>query len=218
MLLHLVNFFIDALFPEKCSRCGRDGSVLCVTCLETRVERAPTDGIPDGVEAIFRYRDKLFSRALWRFKYTGNRTLASTFAEALNHELSSELHAAVQFAGEKQILLVSIPSSKKRLRVFGFNQSDALAHALANTSPHFVYEKNILVRTRVAPRQATLKNRKARLANMKDMFVVHEKNLVAGKSVIVIDDVTTTGATLIDAIKALKAAGARSARGLALSH
>ncbi len=217
MIFSIIYFFIDALFPEKCRGCGKDGSILCQNCLETRVERATTDGLPEHTQALFRYKDKLFSQALWKFKYTGNRALANTFASALANELTSELYAIRQFSGNKNILIVSIPSSKSRVRRFGFNQSAVLARALTNTSGYFLHA-DILERTRTAPRQATLKNRRERLRNMDGMFKIKNPEIVAGKSVIVVDDVTTTGATITAAIKAIKAAGATSARGLTLSH
>ena len=104
--------------------------------------------------------------------------------------------------------IVPMPLSGQRLLERGFNQSDVLAAALETGQPRKV-RRDVLVRIRDTAAQSSLP-RSERHANVANAFVVHPEgfNAVRGKTVMLVDDVMTTGASLHAAARALAQAGA----------
>jgi len=100
--------------------------------------------------------------------------------------------------------LIPIPLAPKRLRTRGYNQSDVLARALARKWRIPVLP-DLLLRTRETPTQTAL-TPGTRLANVAGAFSAMKPG--AGKMVVLVDDVFTTGATLAEAARALEDAGA----------
>jgi ComF family protein len=102
-----------------------------------------------------------------------------------------------------RLVLVPVPLAPKRLRDRGYNQSEHLAQALAGVAGKPV-RLDALVRVRETPTQTAL-TPEARLANVAGAFRARG---VQGSRVVLVDDVFTTGATLLAAAAALKKAGA----------
>ncbi|MCI0542404.1 hypothetical protein L0Y69_01445 [bacterium] len=118
-----------------------------------------------------------------------------------------------------QFLLVPIPLSKERLQKRGFNQSELIAKYLTRLAPEiFENRSDILARIKNTEHQTLLKNREERLKNLKGSFVVKNPDAIRGKIITLIDDVATTGTTLIEARRALLAAGARRVYGATVAH
>lgn len=117
-------------------------------------------------------------------------------------------------------ILVPIPLSKKRLRERGFNQSEILAEELSyrNQGRNFTVETSVLYRTKDTGSQALIKDRETRMNNVKGCFAVSNKNKILGKNIILIDDITTTGATLEEARKVLVDNGARRVIAVTVAH
>lgn len=116
---------------------------------------------------------------------------------------------------ESSVMVVSVPLHPRRLRFRGFNQSEILAETFAQ---HFeIPLLLILKRTRYTQPQVQL-SREERLHNVRDAFqLVCGKNL-SGKTIILIDDVCTTLATLEECSKVLKSAGAEAVHALVLGR
>jgi ComF family protein len=131
-------------------------------------------------------------RLMHEFKYHGWRRLADRFAEAM-----VPLVAGMDPHAE----LVPIPLAGGRLRQRGYNQAAELAHALARCSGRRVAEGRI-VRRRETATQTRLATAE-RLANLAGAFAAAE----AERPAILVDDVFTTGATLLSAASALLDAG-----------
>ena len=113
-------------------------------------------------------------------------------------------------------MLVPVPLHEDRLRERGYNQSALLARAMADGEPALPVDEESLVRIRATASQTTL-NRVERRANMAGAFACRDGRL-AGKRVLLIDDVCTTGATLEACAVACRAAGAASVWGLTLTR
>jgi ComF family protein len=105
-------------------------------------------------------------------------------------------------------LVVPVPLHRDRLAERGFNQSALLAGRLA-WHCRAPFAARALIRLRDTPRQANL-DRATRLANVTGAFVVRRRDMVQGRSVLLVDDVRTTGATIQDCTRALLEAGART--------
>lgn len=104
-------------------------------------------------------------------------------------------------------LLIPVPLHPRRLNWRGFNQSELLAKDIADT---FQMEMalDVIERTGNAVPQADIKEREERLKNLNGIFGVKNGIRIAGREILLIDDVCTTGATLNECAKVLKASGA----------
>lgn len=111
------------------------------------------------------------------------------------------------WSGELE-LVAAVPLHEKRLEERGYNQSDYLAEGLADALK-LPYERNVLKRLYDTPHQIGL-GREERLVNLTGAFGVSGKKAVAGKTILLVDDVNTTGATLRECAEMLKLAGAEA--------
>jgi ComF family protein len=187
--------FIRAPF---CERCGLpfEGNLttnfVCTNCndLELYFTSARSAVVAKSIvlEVIHRFK---YSRALW-------------FQAFLAGLLVRE--AAPVLANGKWDHLIPVPLHPLKLREREFNQAALLAQPLARATQIPMNEK-ILRRVNPTATQ-TLLTRDERAANMKNAFVVRPGTRLAGKRIIVVDDVFTTGATTNACARALRAAGA----------
>ena len=207
---------VDLFLPPRCGACRTVGSWLCEPCrARIRHLEEPTCR-RCGVELEFaskscgcRVRLKALSRlrsavayegpielAVQRFKYEGWRRLAGPLALLLAERLVVEGLAA------PWVLAVPLHSSRQRQR--GFNQAELLARELRRRLA-LGKPPGELVRTRPTPPQVG-HDRLWRLENVRGAFAWRGADL-AGRSVLIVDDVATTGATIEACAVALKASG-----------
>lgn len=184
---------LDIFFPPACVGCDvLGGSPLCSTC-EALSEPSASLSI-DGVEravAVWRYGGPI-AHALHRMKYRGASHVAPPLAEAL-HEICRPMTFD---------LVVPIPLAAARLRRRGFNQARELARRLAPV------DVDALIRTRETMSQVGRRFAE-RHRNLRGAFSADPMR-IRGRSVLLIDDVVTTGATVSEASRTLYAAGARA--------
>lgn len=221
---------LDLVYPPHCLVCGQDGlDYLCQTCIdkidlvgrlfcrkcslpcesyhcrecrerEYEFEYACSAGIFDGV----------LREAIHRLKYKSQILLADPLGEIM-----VRCYADTMLAG-KFDLVVPIPIHSSRTAERGFNQAVELAERLcARLSLRF--EPDVLAKPRPTRHQVDLPYEE-RLVNMRGAFRVRDGGKVAGKRVLLVDDVFTTGSTLNEAASTLKAAGAREVYGYTLAR
>ena len=131
-----------------------------------------------------------------RAKYSGRWTLGEYLAErALEREDVRELLAETD-------CLVAVPLYRGRQVMRGYNQSDVLARGVAGK----LAVVRPAVRARNTKTQAHLRSREARKENVQDAFLLVEPRCIAGRRVVLVDDVKTSGATLLSLAKALREA------------
>jgi ComF family protein len=178
--------------PDICALCDRVGQVLCSDC-SVLLRPAPCD---DAHVALYLF-DESLQRLIHRFKYDAEFWLLRVLAPALRTR-----------AAEVSVdALVPIPLHPRRLRERGFNQSLLLARAWGKILGRPVIP-DALERIIDTSSQTGLDKRQ-RLANLAGAFQAVRPGRIAGKSVLLVDDVRTTGATLDVAGEALRRAGAR---------
>lgn len=210
----------EILFPRTCSGCGENGSFLCNKCLDESPRALPLSEVPSAfTTAIFNYRHPAIRRAIWRFKYENARDIATHFGRPLYDEIIGEVGNDLRIASGIVFLLVPIPLHPKRLRERGYNQSELLSREILNHDTEDMFElvPGALARTRQTKPQAKKEKRVARFENLRGAFL-SSPQLVHGRHVILIDDVTTTGATLSEARKSLLKAGAKTVRAYTVAH
>jgi len=147
-------------------------------------------------------------QAIHQLKYRNLRTLAAPLAQLLNDYLITS-----PVPGE---VLVPVPLHRKRLRERGYNQSSLLARELGKLTSLPVVD-DCLIRQRHAPPQTRTSTVDERQSNVADAFACGDQRL-RDRQVLLIDDVSTSGATLDACAIALKAAGATSVWGLVLAR
>jgi len=230
-MFKIFSFLLDLLFPVYCPGCAKEGEYLCEKCLSGLKfnEKKYFLNTPN-LDRLFiagDYDDKLLAELIKKYKFNYQekigpflaRFLCSFWTKILSEQKISEKELA------KEFLVVPIPLSKRRERSRGFNQSAVLAKIFCAT---FSYEpSSALKRIKNRPPQSSL-DEKARAKNIKDVFALSEINpasvnnrkspqTLKNKTIILIDDVVTTGATLNEAAKILKTAGASQIYGLVLA-
>jgi ComF family protein len=191
----------DALIPPRCAGCGEPGSWLCVGCIASLEPRR--GGVPGlAVSAVSAYEGPL-RRAIHRFKYRGERGLAEQLGPLVAQRVAADLASGVVLDA-----LVPVPLHPERARARGYDQTALLAAAIAARTG--VPIAAALHRIRHARPQVEL-DRHDRERSVAGAFVSVAAAL-RGLRVGLVDDVTTTGATLREAARAARAAGARSVR------
>lgn len=224
----LKGIALDLFFPRWCVGCGREGDFICPSCLKSlpRIVSplCPKCGLPqsnailcpscvgwqaeiDGIRSPFRF-DGVVRQAIHGLKYRNLRAIVGLFALLLNDYLITN-----PLPGE---VLVAVPLHPKRLRERGYNQSHLLAQELAKLT-RLPLVDNCLIRERHSPPQARTATVDERRINVANAFSCRDQRL-KGKQVLLIDDVSTSGATLDACARALKEAGAISVWGLVLAR
>lgn len=200
------------LFPQQCAKCRKPGSALCATCIAT-IPLADT--LSDNLYSVFDYGHPLVRGAIRQLKYNTHSEQARVLAHAAIPYIAEYLSTHLQSSKPEDIILVPIPSYKKRQRDRGFNQSELVATWWSKAFPGTSINR-ILTKTRHTTPQAHL-NRKARLHNVEHTMCAHSQ-IDPSKIYIVVDDVITTGATCNEALRALRDAGVRKVCSLSLAH
>ena len=117
-------------------------------------------------------------------------------------------------------LLIPIPLAPKRLRERGFNQALLICEKLVKLDGgiNFQLEKNVLIKPKDTEHQVRIEDRSKRLKNIIGSFLVKNSEKIKNRNIILIDDVVTTGATLSEARKMLKQAGAKKIIAFTVAH
>ena len=213
-MFRIGNLFIDFLFPK--SPRALELEALSVGDILKECREA-TDIKEKNILAIFDYAHPLVKELVWEVKYRGNKIVAEKLAMIIYDVIKQEIFEKMTF---KSVLLVPIPISNKRRSERGWNQAEMLAERVAALDKEnlFKYLPGQLVKIVHTESQTKTGSRKERLENLKNSMEILSASVVAGKCVVVIDDVTTTGATFAEAKRALEQAGATKILCLAIAH
>lgn len=153
-------------------------------------------------------------------KYKGKKKIAGVLAEVLYGKIIEELSEFSVMENFREPILIPIPLSKKRYRERGYNQAELICRKLAklDNNANFELKNNILIKPKDTEHQARIEDRGKRLKNIVGSFAVENPEPIKNRNIILIDDVTTTGATLNEARKILKQNGAKKIIAFAVAH
>jgi len=209
---------MEILFPSRCLGCNVSGKILCLNCIN-RIQPAerPTE---ENIMAVYDYRDPIIKRAIWKLKYYNSKYLGEKLGELLFLSFMEEIAEIKMFNEGSTIYVIPVPISKDRKMKRGYNQSEIIAKNFCLFADENIFQikNNIIFKKENTIPQAKIKNRNDRLQNIKGSFGIKNIESVNGKTFIIIDDVTTTGGTMIEIIKLLKKSGAKKVLGFALAH
>jgi ComF family protein len=191
-----------------CPICGQPFSSevmedhLCEDCLRKRP-------FYEAAWAPYRYEGAIL-KGIHRLKYGAKGFLADALGPLLAQFAKERLD------GSRSVLIMPVPLHPKRLRERGFNQSLLLARHVSRRI-HIDLDFLSLRRVRYTPPQASLAKHQ-RLQNVQGAFELKNSDAVKGRSILLVDDVVTTGNTLNECARILRKAGAEKVFGLSLAR
>ncbi len=200
---------LGIIYPIKCVECGKIGEkYLCKRCrarlgikIETHIEE---------------YKNKNFKKHIYLFKYDGwirEKIIKYKFRNnAYLYRLFIELIIENNIFN-KYDYIMPIPISKNRKRERGYNQSDLIAKEIVNQINNVSLAR--VISKKIDNKAQSMLNKKERATNVKDVYVINEKNIVkfkdiTNKKILLIDDIFTTGNTVNEVARILKEYGIKS--------
>lgn len=216
--MKLLDAMLSLLFPDHCMVCGEDDTSLCLRCLANFPP--PERDSASWIFPLFDYRYEPLRKAIWLLKYKNKKNIARTFGELMHERMVEEMADLSMLENFRNPLLIPIPLSRKRYRERGFNQSELLCKEIiaCDTENYFELETKSLIRKKDGEHQARIENRNERLKNIIGSFGVVNGEKIKNRNIILIDDVTTTGATLAEAKKVLKENGVKKVVAFTIAH
>jgi ComF family protein len=203
---------IKILNIQKCPCCERsvtEAGELCSTCKQT-------DYPLKRILVASDYKDSHLPHLVHLYKYRFVTNLHNCLGEILLNSLS-------KYKIEIPELLIPVPLHSFRLRWRGFNQAELLAKQIGeNLIPGIKIEvsDDIIKRTKYSPPQMKIKKYSERQENISGAFSIDLKlkNKIRGKKILLVDDICTTGSTLIECAKVLKKFNPRSISAIVLAR
>lgn len=206
MIDTIKNSITSFLFPLYCYNCYKEGKVLCNTCL-SHCKRSIDTPYP-WITSYFSFKDLTIKKYIHAIKYFHRKDLVEPFADILAQELFQQRI--------ENAVLIPIPMPQLRKYIRGHNHTETLAKRISAIT-NIPLCTNTLQRSSLSKkRQVATRSRQERLKNQRNMFILTLP--VTGKHIILIDDVTTTGATLHEARSLLLSAGASTVHAYTIAH
>lgn len=225
------DFVLDLIFPKFCVGCALEGEWVCPDCLK-KIIRVVTQVCPDcerisefgrycetcrkkhklsGIIVAAYYKEGPIKEAVHNLKYNNvlelKEFLGKLMAEALKNNIDN-------IGGD--ILLTAVPMHFLRQAQRGYNQAEILAEHVA-ADLKLPRNFKIIKKIRKTKSQVS-KSGKKRRESLKNSFKIIDELAVKNRTIIIVDDVTTTGTTLEECAKVLKTAGAKRVWGLVIAR
>lgn len=210
------RWFGELVFPPFCLSCHRLGKFLCDECYE----QLQFLSLPIQIHLEPLYLDELYAAVQYSppitdlihaMKYDGVSRLAEYCGQFLYQSVNIPVIDC----------LTAVPLHPKRQRQRGFNQSEVMALEVAHAMQ--LPYANVLTRQRQTSPQASLTHKSDRLHHLDDAFTInttflHQTLPLPYTSVLLLDDVVTTGTTLNQCAKVLKQSGVQKVIGMVIAH
>jgi ComF family protein len=232
------NFLLDLIFPWTCLYCHKEvendyplcqdcfhqipifDDFICPICqrkltLERTLHQSCRQKTKlEALGIISSYQNPILKETIHYFKYKQIKSLVQPLSLLTIQFLENSFYFSQ--LNKDQLIVIPLPLHFKKQKQRGFNQSALLAEQVAKHF-HLSLETNVLIRIINNPAQVTMQDSKSRQLNAQGIFQVKNQKLLQKKTVLLIDDVYTTGATMEEAAKTLKQNGAKKVIGLVLA-
>lgn len=216
--MRLFENLINLIAPLHCLYCDAEGAVMCEACLSSELVNLPSCCFScsklsanfatcpacsrhSSLRAVWSVCDYSSSASsiIRSYKYDSTREVSKTVVQEMLKVLP-----VVNF------LVTNIPTDSRRVRQRGFDHCALIAKEIAKRR-NLLYDP-LLYRTKSIHQVGATKSE--RIRQTKDLFQVKNKNFLRDKTVLLIDDVATTGATMQSAARVLRDNGAKEIYGL----
>lgn len=213
---------VNLLFPPECAFCKKLGEIICKKCLNEVSEIFHVECIVCQKTIAFgavhnSHPEVPIQNALSLFDYT-NKIRDIIKAAKYGKKEFAQLRLLSNYGAkrlkdmgfflDKRALLVPIPLHKKKLQSRGFNQAEIIAEAIAKEFGVKTSTKVLQRKKQTNPQYS--QNREERKQNLEGAFAIRDRNTPTQTHIIIIDDIYTSGATLLEAIKAIRKAGMKN--------
>lgn len=237
----IIHWVLDVVFPKICLGCGKfthknDFDYVCNKCFGKTVPQNGFECIGckkqtrlgltcafcakenkiDQLIIAAKLSDSLVDKMLKTYKYKFVYDMAAPLS-ALAKRRVKKLASKNFNLFEDNPLLVPVPLHKKRLNWRGFNQAELLVKDISDAY-HMSYRSDVLARVADQKHQADIKGKEDRINNVRNNFAVTDSTLTRDRTIILIDDICTTGATLNECAKVLKESGAKRVIGFVIAR
>lgn len=190
----------DALIPSEACICTQCNILLPRTQYHLKREN-PVENrflgllpIEKATSYFFYVEESNFRHIIHQLKYKGQKQIG----EQMGRQMATDIQKSGFFNDID--IIVPVPLHAKKLKSRGYNQSEWLAQGIALITRLPVVADALIRKTNTDSQ--TTKTRFERWDNMQDVFFVHQPELYAGKHILLVDDVLTTGATIVASAKA----------------
>ncbi|KKR45025.1 MAG: hypothetical protein A2W64_02565 [Candidatus Zambryskibacteria bacterium RIFCSPLOWO2_02_39_10] len=212
---NLFGLLVDTILPPRTN-----------FAIVKKLDEKTFSTIPEGppvehmgwIHPLFPYKDKRIQAVIWELKYRENALPLPHLGRLLYEEIIAIISDVSIFDGDAKFLLIPIPISKERRVERGYNQSELIAKAVLENDPNHIllYAPQWFVKIKDTPSQSHSQSKQERVQNLVGCFEADPR--MEGKYVILIDDVVTTGSTLMEARTTLLSAGARDVFAFTIAH
>ena len=215
--MNLWEAFLDLLFPPKCPFCQKllddSRAPLCPDCQKKLPWLSGAEALRAvegtvGCLSPLAYRDGV-PEAVRRYKFPGNPSYGKPFGLLM-------AQCALDALGGAADLVTWVPLSRKRKKKRGFDQAELLARTAARELG--LPARPLLEKVRDNGPQSHLEDEADRRANVKDVYRLRPGEDLSGQRILLVDDVVTTGSTLGECARTLRAGGAGEVWGLTLAQ
>lgn len=232
---------LDIIFPRRCLGCniilGEEiSSYVCKGCLKTitfkndfacafcksPVKNGKTcpycikNHFLDRLLVATSYENQLVEKILKTMKYRFVASLAKDISCFMIRYLNKRLVARLGF-NKVSTMVVPVPLHFRRLNWRGFNQAEVMAEKICDFFGWPIMAKDLQRRYNRKP-QADVADKFLRIENAENLFEFQDRKAIAGRIILLIDDISTTGSTLNDCARALKGAGAKEVIGFVFAR
>ena len=216
----------NLIFPKKCINCKREGQYLCEDCLSL-IEMNPFNYcLCEKLERKNKCdncKNRNLDRILSATSFKGIvreaiHKLKYSYLEELSVPLSLLILNYLQNINcqiDNSFIIVPVPMHPKKKRRRGFNQSEEIAKIISQSTN--IPLSTTLIKIKETKPQMEL-NRIERMENIKNCFAITNKKEIENKTILLLDDVYTTGTTIEECAKVLKENGAKEVWGLTIAR